>query len=125
MIFIAFLTTETAVATLDGTTSRVALRASVVKVINLTPLASIVVTYVTHALVLQFWIHCAIHGFRTHNLDACGDITHHVSKPHFIITNVITAIRNITIMAPIPTMIFVDQESITLFDGALKTVQIK
>jgi hypothetical protein len=74
---------------------------------------------VTHALVLQLWIHGAINAFGTHTPNALGDVAHHISKPHFIIAKVITIIRY-TIVAPIPMVILIDQESITVCDGALK-----
>jgi hypothetical protein len=96
------------------------LRASIVKVFQPTFLASIFVTYVTHTLVLQLWIRGAIHAFGAHTRNARGDVVHHVSKPHFIIAKVITTIYYITIVALIPTVILIDQETITVFDGALK-----
>jgi hypothetical protein len=109
IIFIAVWTIETAVPTRVGSTSRATLCASLVYAINPTSLASIFVTHVTHDIFLQLWIRGAIHAFGTHTLNARGDVARNVSKTHFIIAKVITTIHYITIVAPIPTLILIDQ----------------
>jgi hypothetical protein len=55
-----------------------------------------------------------------HSLEASGAITPHVVRLHVTVAKVITAKLYITLMAPIPTVILVDQGAIPIFEGALK-----
>jgi hypothetical protein len=112
IIFIAVLTSGTAVTTWDSTASRVAQRVTAVKLINPTSLGSKVVTHVTHALVLKLGFTAPYIHLVTHSLKARGDVALHVVKLHFIVAKVITAKLNITIMTEIPTVILIDQKTV-------------
>jgi hypothetical protein len=74
-----------------------------------------VVTHVTRALVLQLWICGTINAFVTNSLEACGGVVLYVIKFHVIVAKVVTKKLDIIIMAPIPTVIIIDQETITFY----------